>query len=117
MPEHFNQLMLLSKMGNFLNFVREIMSSREMLCFFCFSDVLFIGYRMVVVFKTDLIVPELFYGNKIGENKVFLGTSLTNLDVAAEFSGMSNTGNDVLTTPVNVTAGTISSIPVKFRIN
>lgn len=27
--------------------------------FFCFSDVLFIGYRMVAVFKTDLIVPEL----------------------------------------------------------
>ena len=48
---------------------------------------------------------------------MFLSALLTNFDVTAEFSGMSNTGNDVSTPPVNVTAGTISSIPVKFRIN
>ncbi|EBC2882953.1 hypothetical protein KEM74_002282 [Salmonella enterica] len=55
------------------------------------------------------------YGNS-GEKKVSFGTSLENLDVDAEFDGMKNKGNGVLTPPVSVKGNSTVSIPVKFNL-
>lgn len=60
---------------------------------------------------------RLPYGNNEGTKKVSFGTSSKNLNVDAEFEGMVNKGNGVLTPSVNVKKGNTVSVPVKFTLN
>ncbi|EPH4538855.1 hypothetical protein ACS106_003616 [Escherichia coli] len=57
------------------------------------------------------------YGNNEGNKTVSFGSSLENLNVDAEFSGMTNKGNGILTPPISVKKGSVVSIPVTFRLN